>query len=212
MNRPVLWLVALVSLMMVGCPAEMNVTDAGGLADVGLDVPVLPDTPSDDVDMDGVVTSMDCDDADAAVGLTGVRSCTSVCGEGVETCIAGTWGTCSVGTECLCAIVGETRMAACDRCGRAVETCGADNRWARGACMDQGECNPGEEVVSPSTCCECMDQLMICGDSCMFEEIVQRFPGAECAIRGTCRCTGSGGEFCSICDTRCMLMPVDACP
>lgn len=187
------------SLLLPGCPEE-NVGDP----DVGttLDAATPPDVPeemdapvSDDMDMDGVVTSMDCDDTDPEVGLTATRPCSSVCGEGIERCIAGEWDACSVATECLCAVPGETRTAPtpCARCGRGTETCSAGNRWELTSCTDMGVCEVGATETAYAETCLATNRT--CAADCTWGDWVDRFPMRDCNVPNSCTCYSEDNCF-----------------
>lgn len=208
-------LCALAALVLPGCPAEtMGDPDVPSDIDAPaeLDAPALPDAPSNDVDMDGVVTSMDCDDMDPAVGLTSVRTCTSVCGDGMQTCIAGEWSACSVGTECLCAIAGEMRTVPCPRCGSAMERCNGE-RWERvSACMGLLDCEP--EATETRGEPPCLQEDRTCDATCHWGPWVRRNPAAMCNPGD---CFGSAGlyEICNDdCTTTspCPTSPCTMCP
>jgi hypothetical protein len=55
--------------------------------------------PRVDEDEDGFGASSDCDDRDRDVVPGSTRPCDTECGDGVETCAGGRWGTCSAPTE-----------------------------------------------------------------------------------------------------------------
>jgi hypothetical protein len=75
------WMMLLLLVPWVaGCPstttgADDGGTDAGG-ADVGADE---VDAGATDLDGDGLAADRDCDDTDAAVGLSGSRTCAGPC-------------------------------------------------------------------------------------------------------------------------------------
>lgn len=72
-----------------------------------------------------------------------------------------------------------TRVVPCERCGSASQTCGEVGFWGPpGACMYQGECEPGEIETSPSPTCG--EQQRLCGVECHWMEWEETVPGGEC--------------------------------
>lgn len=72
-------------------------------------------TPGVDLDDDGVVAELDCDDGDPSIGTDGSRECVSACGTGTESCVAGIWSTCSAPETCDCTPGSPPRDVSCVR-------------------------------------------------------------------------------------------------
>ena len=107
------------------------------------------------------------------------KPCATICGEGMQVCLAdGTWGVCDASDDCFCAL-GETGSQACDSCGTQQRECGEDSTWvAWGACEGQGMCNGGD--LDEETCGLCGKQIRICSDECSWSE------WGECTNQGVC--------------------------
>ncbi|NOY93641.1 MAG: hypothetical protein GXP55_20845 [Deltaproteobacteria bacterium] len=91
-----------------GAPDAGTPPDAGPSGDASAPDSGTPIGPSDDRDLDGFDTSVDCDDADRRVYPSTQRACTAACGTGVQTCGAdGTYSECSC--DPLCEAIGTGR-------------------------------------------------------------------------------------------------------
>jgi formylglycine-generating enzyme required for sulfatase activity len=183
-----------------GTPGE----DVGPPGDAGPDV---------DGDEDGLVSSMDCDDADPTVGAMNVETCTSACGYGTVVCTNGTRTACSALTECGCPMPGEVRTLSCGRCGIASQTCGADNRWSMpSACTDERECMAGTVEVRASRCGR---EERVCDGMCGWRAWTEVVPLGECEpgeTRGeqTAMC-GAGAEEIRTCGEDCQFGEPEGC-
>ena len=68
----------------------------------------------------------------------------------------------------FCAI-GETRTAACGRCGTRLDTCDTSTcRWSQGTCEGEGVCSPGEFDNAPGTCTGGSVVSRTCDDACQW--------------------------------------------
>lgn len=122
-----------------------------------------PDAPSD-MDGDGFLSSVDCDDADPMVTHYATRPCTSACGEGNETCAEGRWNACGAPTDCDCSMPGATRIAMCGNCGMQSQTC-TGGRWTPGsACLSERDCSVGAVETVDTEYCGLRQRL--CDASC----------------------------------------------
>ena len=169
MNIRTLGIFALAGLLASCSPTPID-EDTGTEADAPeIDVPMEDAAPpldaGNDRDGDGIDDVSDCAPDDPLVGSSGTRSCSSACGDGMEVCTGGVWGTCSAPTDCTCTTEGETRLGACGRCGEHSEQCLGGFWEVVSLCLGQGECSVGE-----------LDSLE--GPRCRLE---QRLCGADCA-------------------------------
>jgi hypothetical protein len=147
-----------------------------------------------DVDGDGVIARLDCDDLDVATGSSAERACSGACGDGVERCEGGVWGACSAPTSCDCETGAMPRMVPCPRCGTQRQIC-VGNRWTNdGACMS-GSCAPGE-VEMGAACGNCGVQARVCGADCTWGPWM-------CAEEGECArgAVETETEACGLCGT-----------
>lgn len=174
-------------------------TDGGfdvGLGDTGIDAP-LSDAGSDggrdapppvDGDGDGLLSSVDCDDADLAVGRSDVESCTSSCGAGTRFCTDGVWSPCSASTDCACSTPGAIRTIPCGRCGTASQSCMIGGTWsAPSSCFGERECFAGQ-VGSMTEMCSLSERF--CDSMCMWGDWTVRTPPGECEPGETRRVIG----------------------
>ena len=137
------------------------------------------DGGSADGDGDGVVAALDCDDANASVGETAERACSSACSAGVERCTRGVWAACDAPTDCACSTPGMMRLASCARCGMRSERCGDAGLWeAVSDCLDQGECEVAAVEERMTTMCGTEQRL--CGSSCAWGDWSSSVPDGEC--------------------------------
>lgn len=137
--------------------------------------------PLEDRDRDGLSVTVDCDDGDAAVGLTAEpRPCTNSCRRGTETCVMGVWQECDCEDDCP---AGAVRDAPCGRCGSRRQLC-EDGVW-----VDEGECEgeppeacePGEVDSAGPPCGRCGHFERSCLSSCGWESWTTCVDVAECA-------------------------------
>ncbi len=182
----------LVTWLAVGC-GQAVVTDDAFVNAVDASTPG-PDAPAD-VDGDGILSSLDCNDSDPMVDSSATRACTSDCGEGNETCSNGIWSACSAPTDCDCTTPGATRIAVCGNCGMQSQTC-TGGRWTPGsACLNEGECAVGA-VESMSTR-GCGERQRICAASCSWGEWTQTVPNSgECLQGDRMPCDFVGSHAC----------------
>ncbi len=118
-----------------------------------------------DLDGDGVLADVDCDDLDLAVGRTSERSCTSSCGTGVSRCTDGVWADCTAPTTCDCAPGSPPRMIPCMHCGLQRQVCDAGLWHDDGTCTDGGPCSLGEGQ-SGGACGNCGTLSRACMADC----------------------------------------------
>ncbi|MCB9611075.1 MAG: hypothetical protein H6722_01315 [Sandaracinus sp.] len=147
-------------------------------------------TPGVDLDGDGVVAELDCDDADDSVGSDTSRSCVSACGTGTETCVAGIWSACTAPETCDCTPGSEPRDVACGMCGIQQQIC-EDGSWTTaGACMGEGSCSPGAIERESGTCGACgrgtQERTRSCGADCEWGDWGSF---GACSDPGTSECT-----------------------
>src|SRR5690606_39162725 len=101
--------------------------------------------PPADEDGDGVPATVDCDDGDPTLGMSGTRPCAApgcAAENGVQTCTMGRWGACDA-PSCECSVdeEGTTREVACGNCGTQLQRC-TGGAWVNdGACTGSGECS-----------------------------------------------------------------------
>ncbi len=176
-------LLSVFALVAAGCGQPVVMDDAFVPAEDAY-VPG-PDAPSD-VDGDGVLSSIDCNDGDAAVGTSGTRACTSRCGIGNETCSNGAWSACSAPTDCDCTMPGATRLAPCGNCGMQNQTCTSGTWTAGSACLNEGDCAVG--AVETMATLSCGEQQRLCGATCAWGEWQQTVPNGECRPGFTMTC------------------------
>jgi formylglycine-generating enzyme required for sulfatase activity len=203
----------------VVCVAGCGTTSTMGEEDSGVDArAVEPDAPpiadaAVDDDMDGVPGALDCDDGDAAVGRTSMRSCASACAMGVERCTDGVWGACDAPTDCTCATPGMMRSVPCGRCGLASQVCQADMTWSTpGTCLGESECFDGEVETETVRCGE---RSRICDSTCHWRDWTEITPPGECDAGATVIATS---DACPpfetrdlICSASCMWEETRAC-
>ncbi len=161
-------------------------TTDGSVADAGAaDAPVSPDGDTEpdggggvDVDGDGVPMAVDCDDDDETVGRDSVRSCTSECDVGTQTCTDGVWSACDASSECACDTPGMMRTVDCGRCGIASQRCGEDGMWEMpSTCFDEKDCFAGTIERDTSMCGE---RARICDDTCHWRDWETVVEPGEC--------------------------------
>jgi len=166
--------------------------DAGPRRDAGTVVPGTDSGPSGvDVDMDGVLADVDCDDGDPTVGATAERSCSSACGPGVEQCFDGTWMSCTAPTDCDCTDGEGPRTVPCERCGMQRQIC-VDGTWVNDGECSSGECSPGT-METGGTCGACGTERRTCQTDCTWGTFTCSGEG-ECTAGETDSETGSCGE------------------
>jgi hypothetical protein len=190
---------------IVGADAGPTPTDdAGPPGDAG------PDT---DGDGDGIPSSTDCDDTNAAIGTMNVESCMGACGFGTVVCTNGVRTACSAATDCSCPTPGEVRTIPCGRCGIASQSCGADSRWSvPSACTDEHECITGAvEARTP----RCGREERVCDSTCMWRSWSEVVPPRECEPGEEDTLMN---EFCGIaavdvrtCQDDCLYGPSEGC-
>jgi MYXO-CTERM domain-containing protein len=102
-----------------------------------------------------IVTSESCDNidnnCDGQIDENLTRACTSICGSGVETCTAGTWGGCTApqpSTEVCDGVDND-----CD--GTIDEGCGCVDGETRPCGVSQGECKEGTQTCTVGTWGNC---------------------------------------------------------
>lgn len=200
------WLVIAACVVLAACGETPDDTDDAGApgddAQVDAQVELDASTPMDDAgghppdtgapdpdggvpdgDGDGVPTSVDCDDADPAVGSTATRSCSSACGVGLERCTDGAWGACDAPTECACDTPGAMRSVPCGRCGIASQRCQDDHTWSMpSTCFGEAECFDGEIERSVVRCGE---SARICDATCHWRPWMEITPPGECEAGAT---------------------------
>lgn len=188
---------ALAALGLVGCgeDAVMPGVDSGTFDAAGTDAGE-PDSgsrsedagtdASPDYDRDGVPDAVDCEPMNAVFGSTSERSCSTLCGDGMETCTDGVWGACDAPTECLCSTEGATRIHPCGMCGEQGEACRGGVWTATSVCTGEGECSAGD-VEDRSMPDYCRLEQRLCGSECTWGSWVVVMTG-ECR-RGERRCT-----------------------
>lgn len=147
-------------------------------------------TPGVDLDDDGVVAELDCDDGDPSIGTDGSRECVSACGTGTESCVAGIWSTCSAPETCDCTPGSPPRDVSCGMCGTQQQLC-EDGTWTNaGTCSGAGVCMPGAIERETESCGACgrgmRERTRSCSASCSWGEW-----GAfgACSVTGGSECT-----------------------
>ena len=134
--------------------------------------------PVADADGDGVPSAEDCDDSAPTIGRSGDRSCTSVCGVGVERCTNGVWGACSAPSRCDCTDGDAPRDVPCGFCGTQQQLCLGGTWMNAGGCSASGEC-AADSVESGGACGRCGTRMRACDTACAW--------GAEtCVGEGEC--------------------------
>jgi hypothetical protein len=132
--------------------------------------------PSVDADSDGIAAGEDCDDDNAAIGRLAERSCSSVCGVGVEPCANGIWGACTAPAACDCVEGDPPRDVPCGFCGTQQQLC-LGGAWTNaGSCSSSGEC-AADSVEAGGGCGRCGTSSRTCGADCTW---------------GPATCTGEG--------------------
>ena len=132
-----------------------------------------------DNDLDGHPIWEDCDDNDPEVIPGTIRSCTSACDYGTQTCISGSWTPCTASNDCTCSTPGETQIIDCGKCGQASRTCTSSHTWTTPTnCYGERECFAGE--VDEGKCGFCGLQTRLCNSSCEWLD------WSECAHPGEC--------------------------
>ncbi len=211
--------ILLLSMCLAGCalgggPGEPRRVDAGERFDAGAPSPGFDAGCGAscgevvDADGDGVPEAEDCDDADAAIGRTGGRACSTDCGDGTQACTDGVWSACDAPVTCECptgseCTPGDVDMGAtCGNCGREERRCMPDCRWGAMTCVDQGACVPGtsdsESRSCPGTCGGTQRRSRMCTASCTwgtFDAWGPACPSCGGCGDGTC----GAGETCSSC-------------
>lgn len=150
---------------------------------------------TEDLDHDGIPSSLDCDDTSASIGSVSEHSCTSSCGTGVEHCQDGVWAACTAPTTCDCTTGEPPRMIACARCGMQRQICTAGVWTDDGLCTGSGPCAPGDMDVGAS-CGMCGHQARLCQADCTW--------GAwTCSGEGVCVAgmVDSEDQACGTCGT-----------
>ena len=147
-------------------------------------------TPGVDLDDDGVVAELDCDDGDPSIGTDGSRECVSACGTGTESCVAGLWSTCSAPETCDCTPGSPPRDVSCGMCGTQQQLC-EDGTWTNaGSCSGGGVCMPGAIERETESCGACgrgmRERTRSCSASCTWGDW-----GAfgACSVAGGSECT-----------------------
>lgn len=151
---------------------------------------------SDDVDMDGVTSEVDCDDSSASVGRMAERPCSSACADGVERCTDGTWAACTAPTSCDCTDGVAPRTVPCMHCGTQRQVCDGGVWRDEGTCVGGGPCSMGE-VQMGGMCGRCGTQARTCDITCNWGAWACTEEG-ECAVgameteSGSCGACGTG--------------------
>lgn len=219
---------AFAAIALAACSEAPAVDDDAGVdaaiqpPDSSTDVPDAGDSEGDsggealdggiDGDGDGILRSVDCDDADPDVGSTATRACTSSCGAGLERCADGAWGACDAPTACDCTTIGMTRTVPCGRCGLASQTCQTDLTWSVPTeCLGESECFDGDIERQMEMCGE---RARICDATCHWREWTEVVPPGECEA-GAVRATGEGCDpFLTreeTCSAECVWQETRAC-
>ncbi|MEM9072941.1 MAG: hypothetical protein AAGE52_30820 [Myxococcota bacterium] len=176
-------------------------TDAGGGEDAGEDSGAGDDAGGTDAGgedagedagmMDGGLEACD------TPGELETRAC-GRCGTQERFCSAsGFWtnGPCEGERPDAC-MPGEVGVAACGNCGSQMTRCTAEcEEEPFGACVDEGECEPGTRTRTEDGCDPGETRELLCNDSCMAEEVTActmdgcDTPGAtetvDCGLCGT---------------------------
>lgn len=147
-------------------------------------------TPGVDLDGDGVVSELDCDDGDPSIGTDGSRECVSACGTGSESCVAGIWSACTAPETCDCTPGSAPRDVSCGMCGTQQQLC-EDGTWTdAGSCSGEGSCMAGAIERESEACGACgrgtRERTRSCGATCTWGEW-----GAfgACSVTGASECT-----------------------
>ena len=151
---------------------DTGVSDSS-TADVGGDT-----TTSVDMDGDGIVATLDCDDGDATVGGSLSRPCATFCGAGTETCTDAVWAECDAGTDCACDTEGAMRTVDCARCGTQAQMCTAGIWIDTSTCVAQGDCEAGE--VETEIQMFCGERQRVCQSSCAWTDWTQLVEMGSC--------------------------------
>lgn len=148
-----------------------------------------------DLDGDGVLADVDCDDLDLAIGRMAERSCTSSCGTGVTRCTDGVWADCTAPVSCDCDPGSPPRMIPCMHCGLQRQVCDGGLWRDDGTCTGGGPCSVGERDPG-GTCGNCGTQSRDCMADCTWG------PWA-CSGEGSCTggTTETGMQACGTCGT-----------
>jgi hypothetical protein len=211
------------ALTVIGC-ASGGVVDAGTRQDdLGGEADLID--PSIDADGDGISAGEDCDDSNAAIGRLAERSCSSVCGVGVEPCSNGIWGACTAPAACDCVDGDPPRDVPCGFCGTQQQLC-VGGAWTNaGSCSSSGECAAGATETDTAACaCGSQSRTRTCSPTCgwgAWSAFGACSGGGVCtpgaALAGTCGIP-AGSETCSqqVCTGSCgwgacSLVPGNAC-
>ena len=181
--------------------------DAGSGAATDAGVPPPTDSGPSDADGDGVPDELDCAPDDAGVGASASRACSSVCGDGQESCLDGVWSACDAPSDCTCTTEGERRVASCAMCGEQSEECMGGIWTATSGCLNQGECEVGDVEMRDGA--QCSVEQRICSTECSWGAWDYSVPPGECPPH-TIACSSLVGDW--ICTDDCRKVDNPCCP
>jgi hypothetical protein len=140
-----------------------------------------------DDDCDGVTDNgCDCPGEDGAQ-----RACATACGEGTETCMAGSWVGCTApepvdeicdgqDNDCDMQIDEEATRSCANACGEGVETC-ENGQWT--GCTAPDQCGCGDGQVDEQVCGTCGVRNRECNDGTWtaWQVCADPRPGVQCS-------------------------------
>jgi Nidogen-like len=115
-------------------------------------------------------------------------------------------------TEPACETPGVTETVPCGARGTTTRFCTVERTWAYGACIEAGECTPGEQRVA--SCGNCGSRTDTCGVTCMWQ------PALTCEGEGVCEAgtetrtnegCAPGQTRAAQCNSSCALEPAGEC-